>query len=331
MDGQDIKKGTFDFYLKDISDLSCISEKEERELMKIKNSNIAAFNRIWLNNLKLVIFLAKLSKWQDIDFGDLVQAGNIGLNTAIIKFDPERKMKLSTYAVHWIRRMMIEEICSGRLIYIKEFGRKKIRETLKELNRIKEGETDLNNLKKREDLKRVLYDFSVQITYEEDLTLLKDVNFEFIDCESLSPEEALLFKEETKIANQKKQDFLIKLKNYLELPNIEQLINNEKSLKMFKMHYGLHDGSFKTMPLRKIGKIFGCLPGSVQFAVERIWLKLYEAGLLEESDRIYLYSILNIFRRNIQRKGQTHCVICGKKLADLNLYNKCFNCLKNHF
>lgn len=330
MDGQNVKKSAFDFYFEDISGLPCIPEKEEIELMKIKNSDTDAFNRIWLNNLRLVIFLAKFSKWQDIDFGDLVQAGNIGLNIAIIKFNPERKIKLSTYAVHWIRRMIKEEIYSDKVICIKEFGRKKIREALKELSGIKEGETDLNNLKKREELKKVLYDFSVQITYEEDLTLLRDANFEFIDYKSLSPEEALLFKEEIKKDESKKQDFLVRLKNYLGLSDIKQLINNEKNLEMFKMHYGLHDSSFKTMSLRKIGKIFGCLPGSVQFAVEKIWLKLYEADL-EESDRVYLYSILNIFRRNIQRKEKTHCVICGKRLADLNPYNKCFYCFKNYF
>ena len=49
------------------------------------------------SNLRLVISIAKRYRGRGIDFIDLIQAGNIGLITAIEKFDPDLGFKLSTY------------------------------------------------------------------------------------------------------------------------------------------------------------------------------------------------------------------------------------------
>jgi RNA polymerase primary sigma factor len=68
-------------------------------------------------NQRLVTTVAKRFRGHGLDFEDLIQEGNLGLIRAVERFDPERGLRFSTYAVWWIRQAIqraIEE--RGRLI-----------------------------------------------------------------------------------------------------------------------------------------------------------------------------------------------------------------------
>jgi len=68
-------------------------------------------------NQRLVIKVARRYRGSSLDFEDLIQEGNLGLIRAVERFDPERGLRFSTYAVWWIRQAIqraIEE--RGRLI-----------------------------------------------------------------------------------------------------------------------------------------------------------------------------------------------------------------------
>jgi RNA polymerase sigma factor (sigma-70 family) len=54
------------------------------------------------NNLPLVLHRAKFYKNKGLDFEDLVQEGTLGLIRAVDKYDPERDIKLNTYAQWWV-------------------------------------------------------------------------------------------------------------------------------------------------------------------------------------------------------------------------------------
>ena len=72
-------------------------KKEEMVLYKLTDKIVRA-------NLGLVISIASKYNNSSNDLNDLIQEGNMGLLTAINKFDPEQGYKFSTYATYWIRQ-----------------------------------------------------------------------------------------------------------------------------------------------------------------------------------------------------------------------------------
>ena len=69
-------------------------------------------------NQGLVRSVARRYRGLGVPFEDLVQEGNIGLMRAIDKFDPSRGLKLSTYAVWWIRSAIVQAVGEGRTIRV---------------------------------------------------------------------------------------------------------------------------------------------------------------------------------------------------------------------
>ena len=93
-------------YMNDISEYDLLSPKEEQELgKKIKEEDDEdAKEEMMKSNLRLVINIANHYKGQGLDFLDLIQEGNLGLITAINKFDYSKGYRFSTYATWWIRQ-----------------------------------------------------------------------------------------------------------------------------------------------------------------------------------------------------------------------------------
>lgn len=92
-------------YLKEISAIPLLTPEEEKELFeRYRNGDTSVKNRIIESNFRLVVSVAKHFTNRGVELMDLIQEGNIGLITAIDKFDSTKGFKFSTYATHWIKQ-----------------------------------------------------------------------------------------------------------------------------------------------------------------------------------------------------------------------------------
>jgi RNA polymerase sigma factor (sigma-70 family) len=76
----------------------------EREVQAKISAMESAKHELTVTNLRLVVSIAKRYQGNGVDLLDLIQEGNIGLTTAVRKFDSEMGFKFSTYATWWIRQ-----------------------------------------------------------------------------------------------------------------------------------------------------------------------------------------------------------------------------------
>lgn len=97
--------GTFLRYLRDMRRYPLLSQQHEYRLALLSRSgNTEARDTLVRHNLRFVITIAKKYASHGFLFEDLVQEGNIGLMRAVSKFDPNRGVKLVSYAAHWIEQ-----------------------------------------------------------------------------------------------------------------------------------------------------------------------------------------------------------------------------------
>ncbi|HPB18339.1 MAG TPA: RNA polymerase sigma factor RpoD/SigA [Candidatus Cloacimonas sp.] len=95
-------------YLNEISKFKTLSRKEEHDLaIKAKNGDIEAMNKLIQANLKFVVKIASRYQNRGLSLSELISEGNIGLIKAIEKFDPDKDIKLISYAIWWIKQRMM--------------------------------------------------------------------------------------------------------------------------------------------------------------------------------------------------------------------------------
>ena len=97
--------GSLDAYINIVNQSPVLSKEEERELAyRYKNDNdLDAARQLIMSQLRFVVHIARTYNGYGLPLADLIQEGNIGLMTAVKKFNPDKGVRLVTYAVHWIR------------------------------------------------------------------------------------------------------------------------------------------------------------------------------------------------------------------------------------
>jgi RNA polymerase sigma-32 factor len=89
-----------------------ITREEEHELAVrwIEEGDVEAAKQLVLSNLRLVVKIAMEYRRAWTNSLDLIQEGNVGLMEAVQRFDPYKGVKLSSYAVYWIRAYILKYI-----------------------------------------------------------------------------------------------------------------------------------------------------------------------------------------------------------------------------
>jgi len=100
------KRGTADdVYEREAKRYKLLTGEEERALARrARAGDTAARDAMVQSNLRLVLHMARRYYGRGLPQEDIIQHGNMGLLTAVGKFDPGRGLKFSTYAVWWIRQ-----------------------------------------------------------------------------------------------------------------------------------------------------------------------------------------------------------------------------------
>jgi len=108
-------------YMAQLRNYPPISREEEHELAVLwsETGDREAGRKLVVSNLRLVVKIAMGYRRAWINVLDLIQDGNLGLMEAVQRYDPYRGVKLSSYAVYWIRAYILKYIIDNhRLVRI---------------------------------------------------------------------------------------------------------------------------------------------------------------------------------------------------------------------
>jgi len=108
-------------YVQAVNAIPMLTAEREIELgRRLKESDdVTAARDMVLSHLRLVVAVARNYMGYGLPQADLVQEGNLGLMKAVKRFDPERGVRLASFAIHWIKAEIHEYILRNwRLVKI---------------------------------------------------------------------------------------------------------------------------------------------------------------------------------------------------------------------
>jgi RNA polymerase sigma-32 factor len=99
-------------YVQAVSSIPILTAERERKLAEdlFYNENLNAARELVMSHLRFVVHIARSYNGYGLAEADLIQEGNVGLMKAVKRFDPERGVRLVSFAVHWIKAEIHEYI-----------------------------------------------------------------------------------------------------------------------------------------------------------------------------------------------------------------------------
>ena len=104
--------GTIEAYISAVNRLPMLNAEQEADLgRRLRDQDdLDAARQLVMSHLRLVVSVARQYLGYGLAHADLIQEGNIGLMKAVRRFDPDRGVRLVSFAVHWIRAEIHEYI-----------------------------------------------------------------------------------------------------------------------------------------------------------------------------------------------------------------------------
>lgn len=192
-----------------------------------------------MGNLRLVVSVAKAFRGRGLPFGDLIQAGNLGLIEASKKYR-KGDNKFSTFAIWPIRAHISRAVKRNQTVHVSDSDMSQIYQ----LNNYRQTMSPEELLKFYPLEKQKLLDKISQKTVSLNTPIGEDSELQdLIPDESMGPEE---------------------LFEIVDKPSVLKLLEilPERKREILICRYGLLDGRYKT--LEEVGKIFGCTKQNIQ-------------------------------------------------------------------
>jgi len=104
--------GSLDHYIQAVNRFPLLTAEQEVDLGRRwrANQDIDAAGQLVMSHLRLVVAVSRNYVGYGLPQADLIQEGNVGLMKAVRRFDPERGVRLVSFALHWIKAEIHEHI-----------------------------------------------------------------------------------------------------------------------------------------------------------------------------------------------------------------------------
>lgn len=107
-----VSTANLESYIQGAYALPVLSREDEQALAIAyrDENNLDAAKQLVLHNLRFVIQVARGYQGYGLPLADMIQEGNVGLMKAVKRFDPDVKVRLVSFAVHWVRAEIHEYV-----------------------------------------------------------------------------------------------------------------------------------------------------------------------------------------------------------------------------
>jgi len=138
--------GSLDTYVQAVNRYPLLTQEQETTLARRlrDEGDVDAARQLVLSHLRVVVSIARGYLGYGLPHADLIQEGNVGLMKAVRRFDPDRGVRLVSFAVHWIRAEMHEFILKNWRI-VKVATTKAQRKLFFNLRSLKQGHSTMSS------------------------------------------------------------------------------------------------------------------------------------------------------------------------------------------
>ncbi len=274
---RDVDRDLLDLYLDEIGRVALLTHAELLETARRSRAgDQAARKRIILANLRLVVHIARAYRNRGLPMLDLIEEGNLGLNEAVDRFEPERGLRFSTYAAIWIRQSILRGIAEqGRSVRIPV-------QMFQQVNRFVRAERRLRARLCREPrAEEVGRELGVSAVRAERLAGLVAGLRSLDDGSSMAAFEQLTSEDLAEAPPSVER--LVELQ--LEHEKLDRLLRSlsQREEQVLRIRYGFLDGAART--LAQTGEQFGISRERVRQIEARALAKLRHAIDLQDMDR----------------------------------------------